>query len=111
MNVICVILCVAVSGRVLRVTGVDLVDATGLITIDSHGVQGRGVRITWSIVGGRAWPLSAGGRDVEEPFQEAEPTPKVVESDRREVLDPVRRHASTVGRAAAMERGDDGRVV
>ena len=111
MIVICVLLCVAEAGRALRVKGVDLVDATGLITIDFHGVQGRGVRTTWSIVGCRARPLCAGGWDVEEPFQEAEPTPKVIKSDGRKVLDPVRRHASAVGRAAAMKRGDDGRVV
>ena len=99
------------AGRALGVKGVDLADAAGLITIDLNGVQGRGARPTWSIVGGRARPLYAGGRDVEEPFQEAEPAPKVIKCDGRQVLDPVRRHASTVGRAATMERGDDGRVV
>ena len=107
----CVLLCVTEAGRALGVKGVDLADAAGLITIDLNGVQGRGARTTGSIVGGRTQSLYAGARDVEEPFQEAEPTSKVIKCDGRKVLDPVRRHASTVGRAAAMERGDDGRVV
>ena len=111
MIVLGALLCVNEAGRTLGVKGVDLADAAGLITIDLNGVQGRGARTTWSIVGGRTKSLYAGARDVEEPLQEAEPTSKVIKCDGRKVLDPVRRHASTVGRAAAMKRSDDGRVV
>ena len=111
MIVVDVLLCVNVAGRTLGVKGVDMTSAASLIAIDLNGVQGRGARTTGSIVGGRTKSLYAGGRDVEEPLQEAEPTSKVIKRNGRKVLDPVRRHAATVGRAAAMKRSDDGRVV
>ena len=111
MIVVGVLLRMSVAGRSLGVRGVGMTRAVSFIAIVLNGVRWRGARTAGSIVGGRSQSLYAGARDVEEPFQEAEPAPKVIKCDGRQVLDPVRRHASTVGRAAAMERGDDGRVV
>ena len=76
-----VLLRVCMAGRSVSVRGVGMSRAGSFVAIVLYGVRRWGARAAGSIVGGRWQSLYAGARDVEEPFQEAEPTSEVVKGD------------------------------